>query len=84
MNASLKIYTMTHCPTCEDTFRLVKVIEERIPELRVEIVNLDDPGNQAPPEVFSVPTYMLNGDVVSLGNPYFIELEAIVRRYIRA
>jgi hypothetical protein len=44
----------------------------------VALVHLDDPGMTAPPQVFSVPTYVLDGRVVAVGNPYVERLEAIV------
>jgi glutaredoxin len=81
MGPTLRIYTMTHCPTCGDTRRMAQQIGDRIPNLEVEIVELDDPAARIPPEVFSVPTYVLNGDVISLGNPYIDQLEASIRRY---
>ena len=84
MGATLTIYTMTHCPTCGDTRLMAKQIGDRIPDLEVEIVDLEDPAAQVPPQVFSVPTYVLNGDVISLGNPYIDQLEASIRRYVLA
>lgn len=79
MAATLKIYTMTHCPTCEATRRTAEAIAERWPALEVELINLDAPGAIIPPQVFSVPTYILNGDVISLGNPYLSQLETLLR-----
>jgi hypothetical protein len=72
---------MGHCPTGGDTRKLVEIIRQRIPDLRIELIDLDDPGAQVPPEVFSIPTYLLNDDVISLGNPSIEQLEASVRRY---
>ena len=84
MGPTLTIYTMTHCPTCADTRQMAAQIEARVPDLRVELVDLEDPRADVPPEIFSVPTYMLDGDIISLGNPYIEQLEASVRRYVTA
>ena len=77
----LRIYTMTHCPTCAETRKMVEQIGDRMPGLEVEIIYLEDPSAPVPPEVFSVPTYIMDGDVISLGNPYIEQLEASIRRY---
>jgi hypothetical protein len=74
----LKIYTMRHCLTCETTRDIAAEISERCPWLLVELIHLDDPGATVPPQVFSVPTYVLDDQVVSLGNPYLEHLEAMV------
>jgi hypothetical protein len=37
--------------------------------LQVAVFNLDQPGLHIPPHVVAVPTYVLDGTVVSLGNP---------------
>lgn len=79
MAATLKIYTMTHCPTCEATRRNAAAIAERWPEVEVQLISLDAPGVTIPPQVFSVPTYLLNGDVISLGNPYLSQIESHLR-----
>lgn len=81
MDSTLRIYTMMHCPTCGETRSVARQIGERMPDLRVEVVDLEEPGAKAPPEVFSVPTYIFNGEVVSIGNPYVEQLEESIRRY---
>jgi hypothetical protein len=51
--------------------------------VRVEIVDLDTTLEPLPSVVFSVPTYMLNERVVSLGNPdanFAQELRALFAR----
>jgi predicted thioredoxin/glutaredoxin len=74
----LKIYTMRHCLTCETTRTIASQISERCPWLLVELIHLDDPGATIPPNVFSVPTYVLDGKVIALGNPYLEHLEATI------
>jgi hypothetical protein len=74
----LEIYTMRHCLTCETTRGIASQILERCPWLLVELIHLDDPGANVPPNVFSVPTYVLDGKVIALGNPYLEHLEATI------
>ncbi len=78
MSSRLTIYTMAHCPTCDETRRTAAQIRKRFPALDVELIDLADPNATVPPEVFSAPTYMLDGDVISLGNPYLDQLEASI------
>ena len=44
-----------------------KRLEEQYPELEVELFNVDD--RKPRDEVFAVPTYMLDDEIVFLGNP---------------
>lgn len=81
MAATLTIYTMTHCPTCAETGRIAAEISARYQDLTVQLINLDQtPPAKLPAAVFSVPTYVLNDQVVSLGNPYLDDLDARIRR----
>ncbi len=82
MTPTLKIYTMTHCPTCKDTRDTASVIARLVPEINVELINLDDPTAVKPSQVFSVPTYIMNGLVLALGNPYVEHLERSIRAQI--
>ncbi len=64
----LEIYITDHCANCQEA---VLIAEQAggIVGLVVTVVNLDAPGQHVPPQVFATPTYVLNGLVVSLGNP---------------
>lgn len=83
MTATLTIYTMTHCPTCAETARIAAQIGDRYRDLTVQLINLDQTPALRPPAVFSVPTYLLDGTVISLGNPYLEDLAAHVRHALR-
>jgi hypothetical protein len=64
----LEIYITDQCTNCREA---VVIAEQAggIAGLEVTVVNLDTPGQPVPPQVFATPTYILNGLVVSLGNP---------------
>lgn len=79
MATTLTIYTMSHCPTCAQTRRIAAEIAARYDDLDVRLVNLDQTPALRPPAVFSVPTYVLDDTVVSLGNPYLEDLEMRIR-----
>ncbi len=47
-------------------------IAPEFPQLKVELVDIDGP--KRPQNIFAVPTYVLDGRIISLGNPYRDEL----------
>ncbi len=64
----LEIYITDQCANCQEAL-LIAEQADGIVGLEVTVVNLDAPGQSVPPQVFATPTYVLNGLVVSLGNP---------------
>lgn len=68
----LQVYITTDCWTCEVTDRIVADVTEGFSDLDVEL--LDMTNRELPDNVFAVPTYLLNGRVISLGNPTREEL----------
>jgi hypothetical protein len=61
---------------CDEAVRLAEEAAARYPNVVVRVVDLDLEGSPPPDPVVAVPTYLLNGRVVSLGNPYPEELFA--------
>ena len=79
----LDIYISDQCTNCREAVQIAK--EARgITGLEVTVVNLGEPGQRVPPQVFATPTYILDGLVVSLGNPeretFLAELRAALAR----
>lgn len=66
---ALRIYIAQHCQTCAESLRLAREVKSRFPGIHVEVINLDDEGSLNLDDVFSVPTYALDGTTISLGNP---------------
>jgi predicted thioredoxin/glutaredoxin len=64
----LDIYVTNACTNCVEAL-LIAERAQSIAGLDVSVVNLDQPGQSIPPNVVAVPTYVLDGKVVSLGNP---------------
>lgn len=66
----LTVYVSAGCWVCDGVPEVLATVASGLPELEVRIVDVDraSPG-EVPVTVFSVPTYTLNGAVVSLGNP---------------
>lgn len=66
----LEIYVSSECPNCGEAVKLAEDAAARYPNVVVRVIDLDQlNGNPPPDPVVAVPTYLLNGRVVSLGNP---------------
>ncbi|MCA9934623.1 MAG: hypothetical protein KC415_11900 [Anaerolineales bacterium] len=68
----LQVYTAQDCWGCEETVRIVAEMRAEFPDIPIEL--LDTAETPLPEFVFAVPTYVLNGRIISLGNPTRAEL----------
>jgi hypothetical protein len=68
----LQVYITDDCWSCAETRRIVADVAPHFPTVLVEF--LDMTTSDRPDSVFAVPTYMLNGRVIYLGNPTRMEL----------
>lgn len=69
----LQVYISQDCWTCAETMRIVQDVSPQFPDVLVEILDTKD--TPMPDGVFAVPTYVLNGCIISLGNPTRQELK---------
>jgi len=76
----LDVYVQASCLACDEALRTVERARATWPGLEARVQWVDAPGVRPPPEVFAVPTLMLDGDLVSLGTPAWPELAARVRQ----
>lgn len=67
MNHTLTVYISDDCWSCEETLRILDDVTPQFPDLLLERV--DTQQATLPENVFAVPTYLLDGKVISLGNP---------------
>lgn len=81
---NLQVFIANHCQTCDYIEPLLAELRQNCPLVRVEIVNLSGPSSQRPTAVFATPTYMLNGRVISLGNPSLGDLLAQIEKELAA
>ncbi len=63
------IYIAQHCPICIYAFEVAAMIRHEFPAVDVQLIRLDEPNTVIPENVFATPTYVLNGQRWSLGNP---------------
>ncbi len=69
MKHFLQIYVSDCCPGSNEARAMAQMMSATFPELRVQVINLDQPGTQVPMTVFATPTYLLDGELLWLGNP---------------
>jgi hypothetical protein len=72
----LDVYISSHCSNCSEARLLADEAKATYPAVSVRVIDLDMTGTPAPDSVVAVPTYVLDGRVISLGNPYPEELFA--------
>ena len=65
---TLKVYVEEDCWSCSESRRIVQEIALQFPQVAIELIDLSS--QHHPDNVFAAPTYMLNGRIISLGNPY--------------
>ena len=63
----LQVYTSADCWSCQETERIVSDMTSEFPDVAFEMLEME--AVQLPDNVFAVPTYVLDGRVISLGNP---------------
>lgn len=76
---TLTIYVLEHCRGCERARRTAEAIRRRLPDVRIEVIDLGD-HRPVPDGVVGVPAYVLNGRVVSHGNPRLESLLELLSR----
>ena len=64
----LQVYVKADCPQCQRATELAQEVESHYAQLAVRVIDMADPSVR-PDDVFAVPTFVLNGKVISLGNP---------------
>jgi glutaredoxin len=65
----LEIYVASDCDNCEEALRIAELARE-VDGIDVAVIDLDEADQTVPLRVVAVPTYLLDGRIVSLGNPY--------------
>jgi hypothetical protein len=64
----LEIYVASHCTNCQEALTIAEAARD-VAGLDVTVIDLDQESGELPDSIIAVPTYRLNGRVVSLGNP---------------
>lgn len=71
----LEIFISPGCWGCEIALDIARdLLSRAIPGIRIDVVDLSASGTEPPDHVMAVPTYCLDGKVISMGNPEQSEL----------
>lgn len=81
MMTKLDVYIADDCWSCTETGRIVSKVMDEFPSISVETINAET--GRWPSYVFAAPTYVLNGRVISLGNPGWQQLRDQLRTALR-
>ena len=66
----LRIYVSSGCLSCRRAREIASSLQGSYPGVRVEVVDAEDaPEGSLPDAVVAVPAYVLDGTLISLGNP---------------
>ena len=65
----LEIYIADHCENCHEALRLAEMARN-VQGAEVRVINLDTTTEAIPPRIIATPMYLLDGRIVSMGNPY--------------
>jgi hypothetical protein len=74
----LEIYVEKGCPACRRSLSLAAAVRDRFPQVRLRVVDMSSGGGEYRRLVTATPTFVLNGDTFSLGNPSRAELESAI------
>ena len=74
----LEIYIQEGCFGCQRSFELAERARGAFPEMQVEVVDMRSTEGVYRSQVAATPTYILDGEIISLGNPSPAELEAML------
>jgi hypothetical protein len=69
MQSKLDVYIEKGCWNCQQAETIATWVKDEMPHIAVRVIDLKEPNNKKPESVFAVPTYVLNGVRISLGNP---------------
>ena len=65
----LEIYITDKCFGCNEALALAEELRYEFPSVVIELIDLHRVGKRRRAEIFATPTYVLDGETVSLGNP---------------
>lgn len=72
----LDVYIERGCRSCERATKIAREVDETYPQMSVRVIDMADAKESI--DVFAVPTFVLNGEVLSLGNPRRDELDRAI------
>jgi len=81
---ALDVYVTQHCFGCTEAMRLARVAARRFPSISIRVVDLQREPDARPENLVAVPTYILDGQIIWLGNPRQVDLLLRLERSLGA
>ncbi len=75
---TLVLYIDENCPSCASAVEVAERARVEFPHVDVSVVDLGVSSEDQPDGVFAVPTFLLEGTVVSLGTPSWERLAPLL------
>lgn len=75
----LDIYVGRRCPICQAAGTIIEQMRRDMPNVRINVIDLDAPNTPRPDAVVALPSFMINGHLVATGNPELEELKRFIQ-----
>lgn len=75
---TLEVYVKEECWSCAESRRIVAEVAHQFPGLGIKLIDIN--GSSRPQHIFAAPTYVLDGRIISLGNPYRDDLRRLLEQ----
>lgn len=75
-SAGLEVLISADCAACAEALEVVAQLRISHPRVPVRLTDVDESGWRAPPGFVGTPMYLLDGRILSLGNPSPAQLRA--------
>jgi predicted DsbA family dithiol-disulfide isomerase len=73
----LTVFVSNHCFNCKESLLIAQRIRQQYPKVRVTVRDIDK--EEPCPNIFAVPTYVLDGKVAFFGNPTEKQIRELLR-----
>ena len=83
MRPILTLYIEQGCLSCAAAVEVAERARRTFPHVDVRVIDFGVSSDVRPDRVFAVPTFMLDGEVVSLGTPSWDRLEPLLRSTLK-
>ena len=80
METRLEIFIERGCDNCQEAISIADRLRRQAPAVQVNLIDLNQEPYRRPQTVFAVPTYILDGELLSLGNPRYEDLLATLKQ----
>lgn len=74
----LQVFVTVGCEACDHARAVAERVSAEFEDVEVDVIDINDEPDRVPSSIFAVPSYLLNGAVISLGNPSWEQLSVML------